>query len=138
MLRRAVAGAVPAALVAGLGMPALGALVFLAACLLAVACWVIASGERTDRVRQLMLARHGQAGGPAPETAAPPAPVSRPPAAPDTQGKHPGRRRPLGDRSTDTCQACCWKAVTAVTFDGKWQEFFGAIRHWWLTWTSWF
>jgi hypothetical protein len=64
---RAAAGAVPAALLAGLGLPALGALVFLAVAVLAVACWVIASAERADRVRQLILARRGHdAPGPGP------------------------------------------------------------------------
>jgi hypothetical protein len=51
VLRRAgrtAAGAIPAALLAGLGLPALGALVFLAVAVLAVTCWVIASRERTD------------------------------------------------------------------------------------------
>jgi hypothetical protein len=97
MLRRAgraAAGALPAALVAGLGLPALGAVVFLAACVLAVTCWVIASGERTDRVSQLMLARRGQAGAPATGDAAPPAPVSPSASALDAQDRHPCRRRP--------------------------------------------
>ena len=79
----------PVALLAGLGLPALGALLFLAVAALAVSCWVIASGERTDRVSQMMLARRGHAGGPAPGAAAPPVPASRPTAAPDAQG---GRR----------------------------------------------
>ena len=58
---RTAAGALPAALLAELGMPALGALVFLAIVILAVVCWVIASGDRTDRVSQMMLARRGEA-----------------------------------------------------------------------------
>jgi hypothetical protein len=89
MLRRAgraAAGALPAALLAGFGLPALGALVFLVVAVLAVICWVIASGERTDRVSQMMLARRGQVGGPVPGAAAPPVPASRPTAAPDAQG----------------------------------------------------
>jgi hypothetical protein len=52
-------------------MPALGALVFLAIAVLAVICWVIASGDRTDRVSQMMLARRGEASFLAPGTAAP-------------------------------------------------------------------
>jgi hypothetical protein len=69
---RAAAGAIPAALLVGLGLPALGALVFLASAVLAVTCWVIASEERTSRVSQLMLARRGQAGSPAQGAAAVP------------------------------------------------------------------
>ena len=95
MLRRggrAAAGALPAALLAGLGLPALGALVFLAVAVLAVICWVIASGERTDRVSQMMLARRGQADGPKPGAATPPAPASWPTAAPDARGGQRGRR----------------------------------------------
>jgi uncharacterized membrane protein len=38
-----------AAVLAGVGLPALGAVVFLAVAVLAVLCWVIASGERADR-----------------------------------------------------------------------------------------
>ena len=97
MLRRAgraAAGALPAALLAGLGLPALGALVFLAVAVLAVTCWVIASGERTARVSQMMLARRGQASDPAPGAAAPPAPATRPAAAADAQGRAPWPPRP--------------------------------------------
>jgi hypothetical protein len=61
----------PAALLAELGMSALWALVFLAIVVLAVICWVIASGDRTDRVSQMMLARRGEASFLAPGTAAP-------------------------------------------------------------------
>ena len=68
---RTAAGALPAALLAKLGMPALGALVFFAIVVLAVICWVIASGDRTDRVSQIMLARRGEASIIAPRTAAP-------------------------------------------------------------------
>jgi hypothetical protein len=62
---RTAAGALPAALLAELGVPALGALLFLVIMVLAVICWVIASGDRTDRVSQMMLARRGQASFPA-------------------------------------------------------------------------
>jgi hypothetical protein len=92
VLRRAcqtAGGALPAALLAGLGLPALGALVFLVVAVLAVICWVIASRERTDRVSQLMLARRGQANSPAPDGSAPLA--SRPTTVPDAQGRRPRR-----------------------------------------------
>ena len=59
MLRRAgkvAAGAVPAALVARLGVPALGALVFLAVLVAGVACWVVGSDARANRVRRVLLA----------------------------------------------------------------------------------
>ena len=46
----------PAALVAGLGLPALGALIFLAVLAAGVACWVFGSDARTDRVSQVLLA----------------------------------------------------------------------------------
>jgi hypothetical protein len=55
------AGIVPAALVAGLGLPALGGLVFLAILVLGAACWVIGSKDRTDRVSQMLLAWRGNA-----------------------------------------------------------------------------
>ena len=44
---------------------------FLALAVLAVICRVIASGDRTDRVSQMMLARRGEASFLAPGTAAP-------------------------------------------------------------------
>ena len=94
VLRRAgrtAAGALPVALLAGLGLPALSALVFLAVAVLAVTCWVIASRERTDRVSQMMLARRGQADSPAAGAVALPAPASRLGAAPDGQGRRLGR-----------------------------------------------
>lgn len=56
---RATAGVLPAVVVAGLGLPALGALVLLAVLILAMACWVIGSQARTDRVSQILLARRG-------------------------------------------------------------------------------
>jgi hypothetical protein len=58
---RGVAGMLPVALLGRLGVPALGALVFLAVLVLAVICWIIASGERCDRVNRMMLARRGDA-----------------------------------------------------------------------------
>jgi len=64
MLRRAcsiAAGIVPAAIVAGLGMPALGALVFLAVLAIAAICWVIGNEDRTERASRLLLARRGDA-----------------------------------------------------------------------------
>ena len=42
------AGMLPAAVLARFGMPALAALVFLA---VAVACWVISNGDRSDQTR---------------------------------------------------------------------------------------
>jgi hypothetical protein len=58
---RAVAGVFSAAVVARLGMPALGALVLVTVMLITVACWVIRSRARTDRVSRLLLACHGDA-----------------------------------------------------------------------------
>jgi hypothetical protein len=75
---KVASGMLSAALVAGLGIPALGALVFLAVLVLAVTCWVISSGDRTNRVSQILLARRGDASSLTPETAAPSQPASRP------------------------------------------------------------
>jgi hypothetical protein len=83
MLRRAgkvAAGAVPAALVARLGVPALGALVFLAVLVAGVACWVVGSDARANRVRRVLLAWRGNASCLASDAAAaagPPAPRRR-------------------------------------------------------------
>ena len=58
---KVVAGALPAVLVAGLGLPALGALVLLTVVVVGVACWVIHSEDRTDRVSRVLLAWRGNA-----------------------------------------------------------------------------
>jgi hypothetical protein len=65
---------VPAAVVAGLGVPALGALVLLAVLVLAVACWVLGSQQRTNRASEIIRAWRGTA---APEPA-PPVPPAGP------------------------------------------------------------
>jgi hypothetical protein len=57
--RQAAAAVLPVALIADLGIPALGTLVFLAALAAGMACWVIASPERTERVSRLLLASRG-------------------------------------------------------------------------------
>ena len=75
VLRRAgkvAAGTVPTALVAGLGLPALGALVFLAVLVTGAACWIIGSKDRTDRVSRVLLAWRGNAGCLARDGAIPP------------------------------------------------------------------
>jgi hypothetical protein len=77
VLRRAgkvAAGALPAALVAGLGLPALGALVLLFVAMLGVACWVIRSEDRTARVSRMLLAWRGNASCLAPWRGASPSP----------------------------------------------------------------
>lgn len=56
---RAAAGALPAALVAEVGMPALGAVVFLAILVVRVICWIIGSGDCSERVTRMILARTG-------------------------------------------------------------------------------
>jgi hypothetical protein len=94
MLRRAgrmAAGALPAALLTELGMPALGAVVFLAVTVLAVICWVIASGDRANRVSQMILAWRAEASCPAEGTLAPPVPASAPDTALDAQAGRPDR-----------------------------------------------
>lgn len=55
------AGVLSTAVIAGLGLPALGALVFLAVLGLGVICWIISSDDRANRVTRIMLARRGNA-----------------------------------------------------------------------------
>lgn len=54
-----VAGALPAGLLARPGMPVLATLVFLGVLVLGVACWIIGSHDRSERVTRLLLARRG-------------------------------------------------------------------------------
>ena len=56
------AGIAPAALVARLGLPALGALVFLAVLTAGVTCWLLGSDARTARVSRVLLAWRGNPG----------------------------------------------------------------------------
>jgi hypothetical protein len=58
---RAVAGMLPVAVIVRLGLPALAVLVFLAILAAGVACWVIASDDRSDRVTRMIYARHSDA-----------------------------------------------------------------------------
>lgn len=76
---RVAAGMLPAAVVARLGMPALAAAVFLAVLALGAACWIIANGDRSDRLTRMIYARHGDARSliPAPPAAPSPAPGRR-------------------------------------------------------------
>ena len=65
VLKRAgkvVAGIVPAGMVTGLGLSALGTLVFPAVLAAGVACWVFGSDARTDRVSRVLLAWRGDPG----------------------------------------------------------------------------
>jgi hypothetical protein len=57
--RRVVAGMLSAGLVAGLGRPAIVAVVLLAVLVLGVICWVIGDSARSERVTRMILARHG-------------------------------------------------------------------------------
>ena len=77
---RLVAGLLPATLLLRLGMPALAALVLLAVLLLGVICWIIGSGDRSDRVYRMMLAGRGDARCLTPRVSAPSslAPKKRP------------------------------------------------------------
>jgi hypothetical protein len=74
---RVTAGLLPAAALARLGVPALAAAVFLAVLALGAACWVIASGARSDRVTRMIYARHGNARSLPPGSPAAPARASR-------------------------------------------------------------
>ena len=55
------AAVLPAAVLARLGLPALAALVLLCVLLLAVICWIISNGDRSDRLNRMMLALQGKA-----------------------------------------------------------------------------
>ena len=62
MLRHAgkiAAGAVPAAVLARLGLPALGGVVFLAVLAAGVTCWLLGSDARANRVIRVLLAWKG-------------------------------------------------------------------------------
>jgi hypothetical protein len=73
------AGAVTSAALVRLGLPALGALVFLVALAAGIACWVLGSDARTARVTRMLLAWRGN-------------PSCLPPGGPAAPG--PGPRRP--------------------------------------------
>ena len=73
---KVAAGLIPAAAVAGLGLPALGALVLVVVLILAFACWVIGNQNRTNRVSEILRARRSV---PAPEPATPASAPSVPP-----------------------------------------------------------
>jgi hypothetical protein len=75
---KVIAGAVPAALVARLGLPALGALVFLVVLAVWAACWVFCSDVRTERVSRVLLAWRGNASCLPPVGPATPEPAPRP------------------------------------------------------------
>ncbi len=76
---RAAAGMVPATILVRLGVPALAALVFLAVLVLGVTCWIISSGDRSDRVTRMIFARQGDVRCLEPDPAAAPSssPASR-------------------------------------------------------------
>jgi hypothetical protein len=86
---RAAAAGLPAALLAGLGIPALGALVFLTVLVLGVICWIIDDEDRSERVTRMLLARTGD---PRRLTTAP---ASR---------SRPDRRRPAAHPARDASQ----------------------------------
>ena len=58
-LVRAAGGTAVVTLVASSGMPALGALIFTIASVLAIAGWVIASPDRSERICRILLAGRG-------------------------------------------------------------------------------
>ena len=59
---KVAAGIAPTALMARLGLPALGALVFLAVLAAGVTCWLLGSDARAARVSRVLLAWRGDAG----------------------------------------------------------------------------
>jgi hypothetical protein len=56
---RTAASTATAWVAAGLGLPALVAVMFLAVLVLGIACWIISDGERSDRVTRMIFARRG-------------------------------------------------------------------------------
>jgi hypothetical protein len=58
---RAAAPVSVLALLAGLGLPAVAAAAVLAVLVLAAVCWVLASGERSDRTARIILGLRGDA-----------------------------------------------------------------------------
>jgi hypothetical protein len=84
---KVAAGAVPAVLAARLGLPALGAFVFLAVLMIGTAWWIFRSDARTERVSRVLLAWRGNADCLPPSGAAAPGSPARP------------RRRPWVRRS---------------------------------------
>jgi len=81
---KVIAGAVPAVALARLGLPALGAVVFLAVLAAGVTCWLLGSDARAARVSQVLLAWKGKSGN-LPD--APVLPARRPQSCPKTE--HP-------------------------------------------------
>ncbi len=81
---RVAAGIVPAAALARLALPILGAVVFLAILVAAVACWVINNDARADRATRILSAWHDGIRFPEPG-----APVISPPGS----RRHPRRER---------------------------------------------
>jgi len=75
---KVAAEVVPVAQLARLGLPALVALVFLAVLVLAVICWVLGSGKRSERVIRIILARAGDARCLPTSSPGQPRPTSRP------------------------------------------------------------
>jgi hypothetical protein len=106
---RVVAGVLPAAVLARLGMPVLAAVVFLAVLALGAACWVIASDDRSDRVTRMIYARRGDARSLIPGAPGSPARAARRPAA----------RGPLRARSTGSAVAGSDDAATTQQSAGS-------------------
>ena len=74
---RTAAGMLPAALFIRLGLPALGALVFLAVLVLGIICWIVGNADRSDRVTRMILAKRGDASCLASGSSAPATPTSQ-------------------------------------------------------------
>jgi hypothetical protein len=76
---KVAAGAVPAVALARLGLPALGAVIFLAVLAAGVTCWLLGSDARANRVAQVLLAWRSNPGRqPADSGTTPPLPATRP------------------------------------------------------------
>jgi hypothetical protein len=98
---RVTAELLPAAALTRLGVPALAAAVFLAVLTLGAACWVIASGDRSDRITRMIDARHGRSL-PRGSPAAPARASRRKPADPPAAPARASRRKPANPPAAPT------------------------------------
>ncbi len=97
-----------ATVLAGFGMPALGALVFIVTLVIAVTCWILVSPDRCGRVYRILLAIRGDPSCLAPELVASPPKRQQP-------RRRPGPRRQL--TSVDTYRN--WRSARQLQGDRR-------------------
>jgi hypothetical protein len=94
-LRRTALAAVPAVVLVRLGLPALGALVFLAVLAAEIVCWVLGSDVRAPRVTRMLLAWRGNPSCLPPGGAASPRVGAAPVTMAEAPMNHQARSKPL-------------------------------------------